>query len=166
LLDRIDMIDIRPATTQDVAAVAEVHVKADWDTYSPLFGAEAYRLEKPASEERWWRALKGGGLLLVATDRGAIVGLGHACGDRIDALYLLSSHHRRGIGRALLSRLLAFLHGCGVSEARFDVVAVNAAAIAFYEAHGARPVGRRINTDPRGDTEDLIFAIPTAKAGG
>jgi GNAT superfamily N-acetyltransferase len=159
------VIDIRPATTDDVAALAEVHVAADWDTYAPLFGAAAYRLENAESRERWRQALEGGGLLLVATDRGTIVGFGHACGDRVNALYLLSTHHRRGIGSALLSRLLAFLYDCGVSEARFDVVAVNAAAIAFYEAHGARPVGRRINPDPRGDTEDLIFVIPTVKSG-
>ena len=66
----------------------------------------------------------------------------------------------------MLAQLLQFLNGRGVSQARFDVVAVNAAAIAFYEAQGARPVGRRVNRDPRGDTEDLIFAVPTAKQWG
>jgi hypothetical protein len=66
----------------------------------------------------------------------------------------------------MLARLLHFLHERGVAEARFDVVAVNAAAIAFYEAQGARAVGRCVNLDPRGDTEDLIFAVPTAKQGG
>jgi ribosomal protein S18 acetylase RimI-like enzyme len=66
----------------------------------------------------------------------------------------------------MLGRLLQALHERGIAQARFDVVAINAAAIAFYRAHGARPVGRRTNKDPRGDTEDLIFAIATAKAGG
>jgi ribosomal protein S18 acetylase RimI-like enzyme len=131
-----------------------------------LFGADAYRLEIGESEQRWRRALEADGLLLVASDRDAIVGLGHAFADRIDALCLLSSYRRQGIGKALLSRLLAFLHDCGVTEARLDVVANNGKAIAFYRAQGARPVGRRTNKDPRGDTEDLIFAIPTAKAGG
>ena len=63
-------------------------------------------------------------------------------------------------------RLLRFLQERGISEAQVDVVTVNANAIAFYRAQGARQVGRRINRDPRGDTEDLIFAIPTAKQGG
>ena len=159
------MIGIREATAEDIPAIARVHVRSDWETYAPLFGAEAYRLTVAESEERWRRALQGGGLLLVATDGGAIVGLGHACAEHIDALYLRSAYHRRGIGRAMFRRLLQFLRDRGVSEARFDVVAVNAAAIAFYTAQGARPVGRRINRDPRGDTEDLIFAVPTAKAG-
>jgi ribosomal protein S18 acetylase RimI-like enzyme len=160
------MIEIREAAADDLSAIAQVHVEADWDTYAPLFGAAAYRLEIGESERRWRRALEGDGLLLVATDRAAIVGLGHAFADRIDALYLLSAYRRRGIGKALLSRLLAFLHDRGVAEARLDVVAINGSAIAFYLAQGARPVGRRISKDPRGDTEDLIFAVPTAKAGG
>jgi GNAT superfamily N-acetyltransferase len=163
-LSRLDMIDIRKAAEEDIPAIAQVHVKADWDTYAPLFGAEAYMLTIGESADRWRRALKGGGLLLVATDGGAIVGLGHACAERIDALYLRSAYHRRGIGRAMFWRLLQFLQERGISEAQVDIVTVNANAIAFYRAQGARQVGRRINKDPRGDTEDLIFAVPTAKA--
>jgi ribosomal protein S18 acetylase RimI-like enzyme len=161
-----EMIEIREATVGDVPAIAEVHVKADWDTYAPLFGAEAYKLTVAESEDRWRQALEGGGLLLVATDRGVIIGLGHACAGRIDALYLLSAYHRRGIGKALLAGLLRFLQERGVSEAQLDVVTVNANAIAFYRTQGARQIGRRINKDPRGDTENLIFAISTAKQGG
>jgi ribosomal protein S18 acetylase RimI-like enzyme len=98
---------------------------------------------------------------LVASDGAGIIGLGHAREDRIGALYLLRSYQRRGIGRALLTRLLAALNRRGVAEARFDVVAINVNAIRFYQALGAYPVGRCINRDPRGDTEDLVFAIST-----
>jgi GNAT superfamily N-acetyltransferase len=160
------MIEIRGATLEDVPGIARVHAQADWETYAPLFGAHAYRLDVAECEQRWRRALRDGGVLLVATDRGVMVGLGHAYADRIGALYLLAAYRRRRIGKAVLGRLLQALHERGVVEARFDVVAVNAAAIAFYRAQGARQVGRCTNTDPRGDTEDLIFAIATAKAGG
>jgi GNAT superfamily N-acetyltransferase len=160
------MIEIRGATLEDVPGIARVHAQADWETYAPLFGAQAYRLDVAECEQRWRQALRDGGVLLVATDRGVIVGLGHAYADRIGALYLVAAYRRRRIGKAMLGRLLQALHERGVVEARFDVVAVNAAAIAFYRAQGARQVGRCTNTDPRGDTEDLIFAIATAKAGG
>jgi len=160
------MIEIRGATLEDVPGIARVHAQADWETYAPLFGAHAYRLDVAECEQRWRRALRDGGVLLVATDRGVMVGLGHAYADRIGALYLLAAYRRRRIGKAMLGRLLQALHERGVVEARFDVVALNAAAIAFYRAQGARQVGRCTNTDPRGDTEDLIFAIATAKAGG
>ena len=159
------MIEIREATLEDVPQVARVHAKADWETYAPLFGAQAYALDVAECEQRWRQALRDGGVLLVATAGGVVVGLGHAYADRIGALYLLAAHRRQGIGKAVLSQLLQALHDRGILEARFDVVAVNAQAIAFYMAQGARPVGRCTNRDPRGDTEDLIFAIPTAQAG-
>jgi GNAT superfamily N-acetyltransferase len=155
------MIEIRNASARDIAELARVHVKADWDAYAPLFGAEAYMLDVAESERRWSQALGDGGTLLVATDARAVVGLGHARADRIDALYLLAPYHRKGIGKAMLRRLLEALHARDVAEAKVDVVASNAQAIAFYIAQGARPAGRCVNRDLRGDTEDLIFVIAT-----
>ena len=158
------MITIREAVLDDVPAIARAHVQADWDTYSALFGAQAYALEPADSERRWLRAIGDGDILLVASDGIEIVGLGHARGDRIGALYLLRSHQRRGIGKALLTRLLASLKALGVTEARLDVVAVNDDAIAFYRTQGAYPVGRSVNRDARGDSEDLVFAMSTDPA--
>jgi ribosomal protein S18 acetylase RimI-like enzyme len=158
------MFHIRDAVLDDVAAIARVHMRSDWDTYSPLFGAEAYALRPDETELRWRRALGDGDALLVACESGEIVGFGHARGDRIGALYLLGSHQRRGMGSALLSGLLTILKKRGVAEAHFAVVAKNANAIAFYRSRGAYAVGRCINHDARGDTEDLIFAIPTGSA--
>jgi ribosomal protein S18 acetylase RimI-like enzyme len=156
-----EVIKIREAVLDDVPAIVRVHVQADWDTYSALFGSQAYALEQSESELRWRRAIGDGDILLVASDGIEIVGLGHARGDRICALYLLRSHQRRGIGKALLTHLLASLKELNVAEARLDVVAINDDAIAFYHAHGAYPVGRSVNRDARGDTEDLVFAIST-----
>jgi GNAT superfamily N-acetyltransferase len=160
------MIHIRQAILHDVPAIARVHVRADWDTYSALFGSQAYALEADESELRWRGALRRGDILLVAIDGVEIVGFGHARGNRIGALYLLRSHQRCGLGKALLSGLLASLKKVGVLEARFEVVAANENAIAFYRAHGAYPVGRCIKRDSRGDTEDLIFAISTVSVDG
>jgi ribosomal protein S18 acetylase RimI-like enzyme len=155
------MIEIREATVHDVPELAQVHVKADWETYAPLFGATAYMLSIAESERRWQQALCGSGKLVVATDDGAIVGFGHCCEDRIGALYLLASYHRQGIGKAILRRLLQILHERVVAEAKFDVVANNSKAIAFYIALGARSVGRCVNRDARSCTEDINFVIAT-----
>jgi len=62
----------------------------------------------------------------------------------------------------LLSELLHGLNGRGMGEVHFDVIAINADAIAFYRAQGARAVGHRVNRDSRGDSEDLLFVIATA----
>ena len=110
------MIEIREAVLDDVPAIVQVHIQADWDTYSELFGSQAYELEPGETELRWRRALGDGDVLLVASDDVEIVGFGHARGNRIGALYLLRSHQRRGIGKALLTRLLATLKELGVGR--------------------------------------------------
>lgn len=154
------MIEIREATYDDIKAIAQVHVQADWQTYSALFGSEAYKIDLRESESRWRRALqKGDTLLLAANDGSEIVGLGHAGKNEIGALYLLRPYQRKGIGKALMLRLLTTLNERGVAEARLNVVLANLSAIRFYESLGA--VGRSINSSRHGDTEELIFAIPT-----
>ena len=159
------MVEIREATIGDVLAIARVHVQADWDTYSALFGSKAYALELGESESRWRHALERGDILLVASDANTIIGLGLAQGDRIGALYVLGSYQRRGIGRKLLLRLLKALSERGIVEARFDVVAINASVISFYQTLGAHVVARTIDQDVRGNTEELEFAIPTVLLG-
>jgi hypothetical protein len=61
----------------------------------------------------------------------------------------------------MFTSLLATLRELGIAEVRFDVVAINDNAVAFYRAHGAYPIDRSINRDARGDTEDLVFAVST-----
>ena len=156
------MIEVRPARGEDVPAIARMHAKADWEAYAPLFGARAYALDVATLEQRWKRALSDGSLVFVATSGDGIVGLAHAHADRIEALYLVAAYRRRGIGKMLLSELLRGLNGRSIAEVHFDVIAINADAIAFYRAQGARTVGRRVNTDSRGDSEDLLFVIATA----
>jgi hypothetical protein len=52
------MIIIREALLDDIPAIARVHVQADWETYSALFGAQAYRADPGESAHRWRRALQ------------------------------------------------------------------------------------------------------------
>ena len=73
----------------------------------------------------------------------------------------MSCPRAQRVGTARRARVLEILAARGVSEARFDVVASNLRAVAFYRARGARLVGRCVNTDPRGASEDLVFAIAT-----
>jgi ribosomal protein S18 acetylase RimI-like enzyme len=156
----VRVIQIRDAVSEDVPAIARLHARVDWDTYSALFGPAAYALEPAESEQRWRQALRDGDTLLVATDKVAIIGFGQAQGDRIGALYLHHSYQRRGIGSTLLLRLLAKLATHGNRLARLDVAVANQNAIAFYRRHGAIAEGRTIHYDPRGNTENIAFVIP------
>ena len=50
----------------------------------------------------------------------------------------------------------------GVAEIGFQVVVGNLDAIAFYEAMGARPVGRKLEGEGDSAWEDVVFALATA----
>jgi len=153
------MIEFRAATPADAEAIAAVHVRSHRETYLASFG-DGYI--SPPLEERqalWRRALPAGGAFVAAAD-GRVVGFGHAAGGRITTLYILRSHHRRGIGRRLMALLLDHLHRAGVAEARFEVLDGNTDAMRFYEALGATRIGREPLTGPHaGGHADLIYRI-------
>ena len=155
------MTDIRRATLDEVPAIAAVHARAHLETYQPLLGTMTRALDVGAQEQLWRQALADGDLVLVATVSGNIVGVGHARRHRMQALYLLAAYRRRGIGKLMLTKILRLLHQDGIPEMEFDVFALNANAIAFYRACGARQTGSVRNTDPAGDYDDATFSIAT-----
>ena len=154
-------MEIRAVRQREASAIAEVHVQADAETYRPIFGPRFRAVPLDESLARWQAALAAEDLFLAATENGAIVGFAHAHGDWMSALYLLAAYQRRGFGAALLAALCGELHTRGVAEIGFDCVAENARAIAFYEAMGARPVGRQQRGEGANAWEELIFALPT-----
>jgi GNAT superfamily N-acetyltransferase len=143
LTTRSEVIEIRDGAAQNIPELARVHVRADWDTDAPLFGTEAYMLNVADLERRTRQALRDGGELLVAVADDATVGFGFGHEDRIGALYLLATHHRQGIGRAILRKLVLVRTPCerGISDARFDAVAKNVRRSLLY-CTGSTSVGR------------------------
>jgi GNAT superfamily N-acetyltransferase len=154
-------MQIRPVRSDEAAAVASVHVQADMETYRPLFGARFRAVPMDESLARWQAALAAGDVFLAAEAEGAIVGLAHAHGDWMSALYLLASHQWRGVGRALLAELCAAVRARGVAEIRFQCVATNENAIAFYEAMGGRRTGRKWEGEADEAWEEVLFALAT-----
>lgn len=134
----------------------------------PLVGEENYHPpDVQARLAQWTGALNGPGVAFVALERGQVVGFSHALGDKITTLYILAAYHRRGIGRSLLRMMLEALAMRGFGAARFDVLALNAGAIAFYQSQGARVVGRAKGSaagySKEELLEDLLFEIPTTR---
>jgi ribosomal protein S18 acetylase RimI-like enzyme len=158
------MIEVRPAVPADAESIAEVHARSHREAYERLYG-HGYPVPTAADRLMYWRhALGGPGPTFVATAKGQIVGFGHATADRIDTLYVLASHHRCGIGRMLLSRLLETLRENGIVEAAAEVAAANAAAIAFYAAHAGRVVDRSVETDRLAGAHEVVICVfPTAQ---
>lgn len=103
---------IRPATSADIPAISVIYAHA------VLHGTASFELEPPGEAEMAQRQkllLDGGFPYLVAESDGDIAGYAYAGLYRTrpayrwtleDSVYVSPTAHRRGVGRALLERLL------------------------------------------------------------
>jgi len=156
-------IEIRHAGAADAAAIAEVHLRSHRETYVALVGEKNYWPADPMERLHQWQGLLAGeGVVFVAVEKGDIVGIAHSLGARITTLYVLASHHRCGIGRALMKQLCRTLAGRGVATASLAVLTVNSPAIAFYKSLGAKEAGTITIEEGPLRYEDRLFEIDTA----
>jgi L-amino acid N-acyltransferase YncA len=141
-------ISIRPAAPRDIAAITRIY------DHAVRHGTASFELEPPDDAEmaqRYQRLLAGGYPYLVAELGGEIAGYAYAGPYRArpayhwsveDSIYIAPQTHRRGIGRALLDRLIAESEAGGFRQ----MIAVigdsaNAASIELHRAAGFRMVG-------------------------
>jgi ribosomal protein S18 acetylase RimI-like enzyme len=143
------MPTIEPATEADVPALARVFVRCWRDAYRGVVADEIVDALDPASEERRWRALVAEHHVLVARDRGVVVGMVRFGADADDparghvfSLYVDPPASGAGVGRALLGRACDELAGEGLAGATLWVFAANERARRFYEAAGWNETGR------------------------
>jgi ribosomal-protein-alanine N-acetyltransferase len=85
------------------------------------------------------------GLIARAGGRARGFALGRAVGDGCEllAMGVLPTQRRRGLGRALLARVLARAAAAAAAAVFLEVAEDNRAARALYHAAGLRLVGRR-----------------------
>lgn len=155
---------VREARPDEATAIAAAHAKAHFETYVPLFGEATRRLDPAPLELIWRRAFRDKAIVRVVADAGEIVGVGRLSGETLSDLYLRAGYRGRGLGSRMLAQLLAEARRRGVEMARFNVHSANKPAIGFYEARGARLIGRQLMRHPDGDWEDLVYEIPTGPA--
>src|SRR5688572_4246702 len=105
-------ISIRPATPADIPAITRIYAHA------VLRGTATFELDPPDEAEmtRRMKALLDGGFpYIVAENGGALAGYAYAGPYRArpayrfsveDSIYVDPNTHRRGLGRALLTRLI------------------------------------------------------------
>jgi L-amino acid N-acyltransferase YncA len=141
-------ISIRPAGANDLAAIARIYADA------VRHGTASFEIDPPDQAEmtRRFADLRGGGFpYLVAQDEGAVAGYAYAGPYRArpayrftveDSIYVAAPSRRRGIGRALLERLIQEAEGYGFRQ----MIAVigdsdQPASIALHAAAGFRIVG-------------------------
>jgi L-amino acid N-acyltransferase YncA len=152
---------IRPATEDDVPAVAQIHVDGwRWAYRGLVPDALLETLSVDRREEMWRRGLarhRPGWELFVAERDGSVVGF-VGCGPASDddanertgevyAIYLRPDVVGTGVGRALFARAAKHLRESGFSRATLWVLADNARTRRFYEIAGWRPDGSEKTED-------------------
>jgi len=139
---------IRPAEPRDIAAITHIYAHA------VRHGTASFELDPPNEAEiaRRYAALRDGGFpFLVAELDGAVAGYAYAGPYRArpayrftveDSIYIDPAMQRRGVGRALLDRLLVEAQACGFRQ-MVAVIGDSAqlASIELHRAAGFRMVG-------------------------
>ena len=149
------MIAIRPALSSDTADIARIHIDMWRLAYDGILSDEYLRQLSYARSRVQWQIMleRHSGVLLVAdsTDDGVV---GFAAGGaektgafgvdgELAALYVLSSHHGAGIGRALTVDMARRLDENGRNGMLVWVLADNPARH-FYEHLGAVEIGEQM----------------------
>jgi GNAT superfamily N-acetyltransferase len=142
---------VRPARTDDAAAIQEIGRKTWPATYS--FAGDDYIESGLAT---WWsaeavvRSLRDT-IVLVADDEGEVVGIGNIDlrGDVpvIWKLYVLPRVQHSGVGSALLAALFDQVPA-GTASVRLEYVEGNERAAAFYAAKGFSEIRREPGGQP------------------
>jgi len=139
---------IRPATPADIPAITRIYADA------VQHGTASFELEPPDEAEMTRRQnalLDGGFPYLVAERDGAVLGYAYAGPYRArpayrfsveNSIYVAADAHRRGVGRALMDRLIAESETRGY---RLMIAVIGDSAqtssIALHRAAGFRLVG-------------------------
>ena len=167
-----DDLTIRSARSEDLDALARLHVLVWRDTYRLLAPASAYEALDESKRRRHWEELlqrdPAQWQTVVAEHDGRLVGFGHAGPGSHEAmtgageivhLYVDPSSQGRGIGRTLLHRLTLFLVATGWSRIKLAVVRGNDQAVRFYKREGGRVVGEFVD-GVLWHSENLVIEFP------
>jgi len=166
--------EIRPATPEDAADIAAVHVSSFVATYPHLPSTRSSAATGLAGRVVVWdRLLRDpgpNGIVLVATDEEGIRGFvragaspdddAHGVGH-IFSIHVSPELKRGGIGGRLMDRAVHFLGQAGFRSATLWVVSDNRPARAFYERLGwqAETLTRRQRLavgDEQGDDVEIV----------
>jgi len=153
-------IVIRPAGTDDIEAIARVHIQSWYETYPGIMpDRKIASLNMDGCRRNWENALATGSYVLVVIAGGELVGfvsggknrtnedcetgIGDSCEAELAAMYMLRAYHGRGIGRMMFDRFTARMQEEGYRSMVIWVAEKNP-TVRFYERMGGEKVDRKI----------------------
>jgi len=132
---------IRPARPEDAAALKAILHDTFESTWRPQLTPEAERAF--LSEDRPGDYVgRRGALFTVAEVGGKVVGFVDVEGDFVNALHVLGSHARTGVGGRLMDHAEAAIAQAGHVQSRLETDTFNTRSQAFYAKRGYREAGR------------------------
>jgi len=167
----VTRIEIREAEPRDANALVELARAVGREPEGWLLATEEWR--SVAAERRYLRAVRRSphAAVFVAEAREGLVGRlsvsrdPHPASHHVADLGLMvaASHRRRGIGRALLERTVAWARERDVEKLELHVFPHNEPAIALYESFGFVREGYRRRHYRRGGeyVDAILMAFPT-----
>ena len=139
-------MDLRPATLEDAGAIREIY-NHEVTTSTATFDLVPRSLEE---QQAWLAARSGAHAVLVVDLEGTVVGFGSLSPWRDrpayattveDSVYVHPDHHGKGVGRALLSELVAVATAHGFHACMARIVGGHDASIGLHLACGFEVVG-------------------------
>ena len=138
-------LTVRPAVAGDLAAIMGIYNWAVNQTFATL---DAEPLDREEAEE-WWHAHGSKSLLVVAEGEEGVIGWGRllpwlrrGLGSTVeDLVYVDPLLQGKGVGKALLARLIEEATGLGYRLMVAQVAADNRGGRALHEAMGFTEVG-------------------------
>lgn len=102
--------------------------------------------------------------MIVAEKAGEVVGVTARSDDKIDLLWVHPSHHRRGIGSALMDVVETELKKSGYELAKLECFSDNDRAMGFYRAKGWKPLCEEM--DEEAGALKMVMAKTLTKDSG
>jgi len=166
------MIEVRPASANDIDAAARVHHDSAVAEYTPIFEPYEHLFddEVPLIDElrAQWAALIDDSTadVYVAVDGPAVIGAAAARvsedvpgGWLLAKLYARPDRQGEGVGGALLDRVVADARSAGRSEISLWALEPNGRARRFYEARGWTLVPGRTLGNPPTPLVDVLYRL-------
>jgi ribosomal protein S18 acetylase RimI-like enzyme len=144
-------VEVRPAVSLDVDAIAETHVLSWRETYAgqvPQDYLDSLSVDQRRSvwTTAYADAASSSAAILVLTHNGEVVGFAHVCSSRdsdapdgvgeVTSIYIRRTYWSLGGGQALMAEALGALARNGFAVATLWVLETNIRARRFYEANG------------------------------
>jgi ribosomal protein S18 acetylase RimI-like enzyme len=132
---------IRAARADDAEALKAILRDTFQSTWGPQLTHEAHAMFEREDRPAVYVGARGL-LFTVAEVDGAVVGFVDRDGDFVNALHVLGSHARSGVGGRLMDRAEAAMAAAGHTQARLETDTFNTRSQAFYAKRGYREADR------------------------